>query len=308
MRQLVIHQAGPAASIQDSGRTGSLQLGFPPSGTMDADALMSGQYLLGHSSNEAAIEMAYGGLVASPNEPCDIAVTGASARLSINGISASMHTVIRVEAGQHIQITSGATGVYSYLHLAGGIDTPEILGSRSTSAREGIGGLDGRYLRNGDHLPLGERTQPIDDRSVDLTCTPPADLISLRFVPGFQYASMQPDATAKLCEGEFVVTSRANRMGVQLEGNRIDTGIKTLLSEATTHGAIQIPPNGRPIVLLNDRQAVGGYPKPGAVISSDCRRLAQARPGQRVRFLPCSPQEADRISWLEQHYRDTRLS
>ena len=90
---------------------------------------------------------------------------------------------------------------------------------------------------------------------------------------------------------------------MQLEGIRLDTGIETLLSEATTHGAIQIPPGGHPIVLLNDRQAVGGYPKPGAVIRSDCRRLAQARPGQRVRFSLCSPQQADGISWLEQHYR-----
>lgn len=308
MRQLVIHQAGPAASIQDSGRIGSLQLGLPPSGAMDADALTSGQYLLGHRADEAAIEMAYGALVASPTERCDIAVTGAPARVSIDGISSNLHAVLRVEAGQHIRITPGVTGVYSYLHVAGGIDTPEILGSRSTSAREGVGGLDGRNLRNGDRLPIGEQTNPSGKRTVDLACSPSADLISLRFVPGFQYAAMQPDATAKLCEEEFVVTSKANRMGVQLEGNRIYTGIETLLSEATTHGAIQIPPNGRPVVLLNDRQAVGGYPKPGAVIRSDCRRLAQARPGQRVRFSPCSPQEAERIGWLEQHYRDTRLS
>lgn len=308
MRELVIHQSGPAASIQDSGRTGCLQLGIPPAGAMDADALASGQYLLGHSADEAAIEMAYGNLVASPTEPCHIAVTGAAVDLRIDSISARMHTVLRVEAGQQIQITPGAAGVYSYLHVNGGIDTPETLGSRSTSAREGVGGFDGRRLMNGDCLPLGEPNEPPSDRAGDLTHTPPGDLIRLRFVPGFQYALMQPDVIAALCENDFVVTPKANRMGAQLEGSRLDTGIETLLSEATTHGAIQIPPGGQPIVLLNDRQAVGGYPKPGAVIRSDCRRLAQARPGQRVRFSLCSPAEADRISWLEQHYRDTRLS
>ena len=308
MRQLVIHQSGLAASIQDSGRTGYLQLGLPPSGAMDVDALIGGQYLLGHRADEAAIEMAYGSLVASPTAPCTIAITGAAADLSIDGISASMHTVHQVGAGQHIQINPGATGVYSYLHVAGGIDTPKILGSRSTSARERVGGFDGRRLMNGDRLPLGEPTQPPGGRTGDLAHTPPGDLMRLRFVPGFQYASMKPEAIAVLCEDDFAVTSKANRMGVQLEGIRLDTGIETLLSEATTHGAIQIPPGGHPIVLLNDRQAVGGYPKPGAVIRSDCRRLAQARPGQRVRFSLCSPQQADRISWLEQHYRDTRLS
>ncbi len=308
MRQLVIHQAGPAASVQDSGRIGRLQLGLPPSGAMDADALISGQYLLAQRADEAAIEMAYGGLVASPTEPCDIAVTGAPTHLSIDGTSASTHIVLRVEAGQHIRITPGATGIYSYLHVAGGIDTPRILGSRSTSVREGVGGLEGRYLRDGDRLPLGAAKSLVNGRMASLTSTPPADPITLRFVPGFQYASMKPDAIAMLLEEEFLVTSKANRMGVQLEGKTIDTGIETLLSEATAHGAIQIPPSGRPVVLLNDRQAVGGYPKPGAVIRSDCRRLAQARPGQKVRFAPCSPQEADRIGWLEQHYRDTRLS
>ena len=275
---------------------------------MDADALISGQYLLEQRADEAAIEMAYGGLVASPTEPCDIAVTGAPTHLSIDGISASTHTVLRVETGQHIHIKPGATGIYSYLHLAGGIDTPRILGSRSTSAREGVGGLEGRYLRDGDRLPLGAAKPLRNGRMANLTSTASADPITLRFVPGFQYASMKPDAIAMLLEEEFLVTSKANRMGVQLEGKAIDTGIETLLSEATAHGAIQIPPSGRPVVLLNDRQAVGGYPKPGAVIRSDCRRLAQARPGQKVRFAACSPQEADRIGWLEQHYRDTRLS
>ena len=152
---------------------------------MDVDALIGGQHLLGHRADEAAIEMAYGSLVASPTEACAIAITGAAVDLSIDGISASMHTVHRVGAGQHIQINPGATGVYSYLHVAGGIDTPKILGSRSTSAREGVGGFDGRRLKNGDRLPLGEPTQPSGGRTGDLVYTPPGDLMRLRFVPDF---------------------------------------------------------------------------------------------------------------------------
>ena len=211
MRELVIHQSGPAASIQDSGRTGCLQLGIPPAGAMDADALASGQYLLGHSADEAAIEMAYGNLLASPTEPCHVAVTGAAVDLRIDGICARMHTVFRVEAGQQIQIKPGATGVYSYLHVDGGIDTSAILGSRSTSAREGVGGFDGRRLMNGDRLPLGEPTQPPSSRAGDLTHTPPGDLIKLRFVPGFQYALMRPDVSAALCEHCLLYTSPSPR-------------------------------------------------------------------------------------------------
>ena len=106
---------------------------------------------------------------------------------------------------------------------------------------------------------------------------------------------------------EFSVTPSANRMGVKLSRGGLHSGIESLLSEATCYGAIQIPPDGAPIVLLNDRQTVGGYPKPGAVISSDCARLAQARPGQKVRLVSCSAEEADRIQWLERHFVETRL-
>ena len=307
MRQLVIHQSGPAASIQDSGRTGYLQLGLPPSGAMDVDALIGGQYLLGHRADEAAIEMAYGSLVASPTAACAIAITGAAADLSIDGISASMHTVHQVGAGQHIQINPGATGVYSYLHVAGGIDTPKILGSRSTSAREGVGGFDGRRLKNGDCLPLRAPTQPPNGRAGDLTHTPPGDLIRLRFVPGFQYTLMQPAVTAALCENDFVVTPKANRMGVQLEGAVSILASRHCFPRRPPMAPYKFRPAANPSCysMIVKRWAATQARR------SDQERLSTActsRPGQRVRFSVCSPQEADRISWLEQHYRDTRLS
>lgn len=97
-------------------------------------------------------------------------------------------------------------------------------------------------------------------------------------------------------------------MGVALDGNPVETGLASLLSEATCYGAIQIPPDGKPIILLNDRQTVGGYPKAGAVIRGDCRRLVQSQPGQRVQFVAITPQEADRIAWLEHHYLETKLA
>jgi allophanate hydrolase subunit 2 len=132
-------------------------------------------------------------------------------------------------------------------------------------------------------------------------------VLELRFVAGFQFADFADEAIKDLLAEEFTVTAKANRMGVTLNGERLHSGISELHSEATCYGAIQVPPDGKPIILLNDRQTVGGYPKPGAVISSDCLRLAQSRPGQRVRFAECSPEEADRIGWLEQHYLETRL-
>ncbi|MGI9313920.1 MAG: biotin-dependent carboxyltransferase family protein [Luminiphilus sp.] len=307
MNALQIQRAGIASSVQDSGRFGMLQMGIPPAGAMDWCALVSGQRQLGHLQDEAAIEVAYGDFVASPTDDCHIVVTGAPVSLSIDHQPVSPTSVHTVAGGQTLDIKAAAAGVYSYLHISGGVATAPQFGSRSTSPREGVGGLNGGYLRNGDVLPIGDFAGREGRADPHLITARTRETLWLRFVPGFQYAALSEPAIKDLLQSDYVVTPKANRMGVTLAGATIETGIQTLLSEATCHGAIQIPPDGQPIVLLNDRQTVGGYPKPGAVIRSDCLRLAQARPGQKIRFALCSPEEADRIQWLEQHYLETRL-
>jgi len=212
-----------------------------------------------------------------------------------------------VPPGALVAMSASTSGVYSYLHLRGGINTTPCLGSRSTSPRESIGGLHGGYLRDGDILPLGDPGfyHPSPDPGLSRILS--RDMLTLRFVTGFQYGEFSDQAKKLLLEQIFRVTPKANRMGVTIEGSTLQTGIRALPSEATCHGAIQIPPDGNPIILLNDRQTVGGYPKAGAVIAGDCERLAQSRPGQRVRFVAVSPEEADRIRWLEHHYTETKL-
>ncbi len=307
MNALQINRAGAASTVQDSGRFGTLQLGLPPCGAMDHLALLNGQHMLGHTNDEAAIEMAYANMEVTPDSSCFIALTGAPVSLSVDGTHMADSEVLKINAGQRVSIKARSHGVYSYLHVSGGIATPAIFDSCSTSVREGIGGLAGTYLRDGDQLPFGTVTNDVMTSNSSLPLLKSAPTLVLRFVPGFQYEMFTEQAIRSFLEGEFKVTSRANRMGVALSGEPIDTGVTSLLSEATCYGAIQLPGDGSPIVLLNDRQTVGGYPKPGAVLRSDCRRLAQARPGQRVRFAPCTPQEADRIAWLEQHYLETKL-
>lgn len=307
MRALIIQQAGIASSVQDGGRAGTLQLGIPPSGAMDPYALMSGQHQLGHLQDEAALEMAYADLIAMPTHDCHIVVTGAPVTLLIDGQNVNPTAVHAVKGGQTLSIKATTTGIYSYLHITGGITTEPVFESRSTSPRESIGGLEGRYLRNGDTLPVGPFQNKASKHNPLLDLPASESTLSLRFVPGFQYDDFLPSSVTALLEADFCVTPSANRMGVKLSGPVLDSGIESLLSEATCYGAIQVPPDGAPIILLNDRQTVGGYPKPGAVISSDCARLAQARPGQRVRFVSCSVEEADRIQWLEHHFVETRL-
>ena len=307
MNCLQIHKAGIASSVQDSGRIGTLSIGIPPSGAMDPNALLSGQHQLGHHRDEAAIEMAYAEFAATLTEAHDVVVTGAPVKLSINQQPVESEGVHHIDAGQTLEIKATNEGVYSYLHLSGGVMTTPQLDSRSTSPREGIGGLDGGFLKDGDILPLRASDKAVLAADPELTISNPRSVLELRFVAGFQFSDFPDEAIKALLAEEFTVTARASRMGVTLNGARLQSGITSLYSEATSYGAIQVPPDGNPIILLNDRQTVGGYPKPGAVISSDCRRLAQSRPGQRVRFALCSPDEADRISWLEQHYLETRL-
>ena len=307
MNYLRIHKAGIASSVQDNGRVGTLSIGIPPSGAMDATALLSGQHQLGHHDNEAAIEMAYADFAATLSEAHHAVVTGAPVRLSINQQPVESRGVHRIEAGQTLEIKATNEGVYSYLHLSGGVMTTPQLDSRSTSPREAIGGLDGGFLKDGDILPLSESDGAILAADPQLFIRKSNTVVELRFVAGFQFNDFAKEAIKGLLAGEFTVTTRANRMGVTLNGAQLRSGIASLYSEATCYGAIQVPPDGNPIILLNDRQTVGGYPKPGAVIRSDCLRLAQSRPGQRVRFAMCSLDEADRIGWLEQHYLETRL-
>ena len=309
MRTLTLDKAGIASTIQDGGRLGTLHAGIAAAGAMDPLALKAGQHCLGHHAGEAAIEIAYGNVRATPSHDCALVVTGAPAMLLIDNESVPMRSIQTLSAGQTLTIGPPSEGIYSYLHVLGGFDTQPIFNSRSTSPREGIGGLHGGYLRDQDTVPLGDGAPPIDTYGADpgLCSIEQRAVLTLRYVPGYQYDELAPALIQRLNEDHFEVTSKANRMGITLNGPPLKTGVESLLSEATCQGAIQIPPDGNPIVLMKDRQTMGGYPIPGAVIESDCVRLAQARPGQTIRFAACTPQEADNIRWLEHHYVETRL-
>jgi biotin-dependent carboxylase-like uncharacterized protein len=309
VRTLTLDRAGIASTIQDSGRLGTLHAGIAAAGAMDPLALKAGQHCLGHHAGEAAIEIAYGNVSATPSHDCALVVTGAPAMLLIDNESVPMRSVHTLSAGQTLTIGPPSEGIYSYLHVSGGFTTRPIFNSRSTSPREGIGGLHGGYLRDQDAVPIGDGAAPIDTYRADpgLCSIEQRALLTLRYVPGYQYDELAPELIQRLNGDHFEVTSKANRMGITLIGPPLKTGVESLLSEATCQGAIQIPPDGNPIVLMKDRQTMGGYPIPGAVIESDCVRLAQARPGQTIRFVACTPQEADNIRWLEQHYVETRL-
>lgn len=309
---MIISRCGPGVTIQDAGRFGYDRLGVTTGGAVDHLAWMTGRDLVGNVALAAGLEIPLGDLQFSVDSSRRIAVTGAPVGISVGQQTMAMNTSFLLPANTPLTLTRPSRGVYTYVSVAGGITTEPVLGSRSTVVRERLGGMSGRALCVGDRLPLGDtedgNTLAIDQSATGRCCSA-TGTTKLRFLPGFQFQSMRREAQQTLLGNVFEVTGRANRMGVRLHGEDIDTGMNELWSEGTCLGAIQIPPDGQPIVLLNDRQTMGGYPKAGAVIASDCARLAQLRPGARVQFSLITEREADRIRWLEDNYlRERRFS
>lgn len=307
MSSLTILRPGLAATVQDGGRRGVLAQGLTQGGAVDDFARRLGQWLLGNQTHCAAIELAQGGLRLRANVDTWIAVTGAPLPVHVDGEPRSMAAPIHLVTGAILALGTPQHGIYSYVSALGGIDVPLVFGARTTVVREGLGGLDGRLLQSGDTLALGKNAgspvvaapaSPVADRTGIFRQDP----LTLRYVRGFQASDVHDAVLAHFDATTYRVTDRRDRMASRLEGEPVDCGLRQLWSEATCYGAIQLPPDGQPIVLLNDRQTMGGYPKLGAVIGADCVRLAQARRGTQVRFEPITPQQADRVSWLEQNF------
>lgn len=302
MSHLEVITPGLASTIQDRGRHNVLALGLSEGGAIDPFAHWLGQRLLNNDRSAAAVEVPWGDFAIKAHTACAVAITGADCSPKINGLALPMNEVCQLSPMDHLTMDRPHEGVYSYLSVAGGIATTPAFGSRSTVVREGLGGLAGRTLRRGDLLPI-TRTAQTDSLTAWPIRKAKPELLTLRFVPGFHFAQFPAETQALFQSTRFRVSHQANRMGIHLEGPLIKTDIEQLWSEATCLGAIQIPPSGHPIILLNDRQTLGGYPKAGAVISVDCARLAQARPNTEVVFQACSAEQADRILWLEGNFR-----
>jgi allophanate hydrolase len=284
-RDLIVHQAGPGITVQDLGRPGYLAYGLSRGGAADRLALYEGAALLGQSPDLAALEMA--GMGGTFEATCDmrIALTGAPMRAQIDGAPLAWNASHPLPAGARLSIGPATAGVYGYLHVGGGIATPQILGARSAHLAAGIG----RALSAGDSLPVGEDRGTGTGRLLD-----PEDRFSggeVRVVAGYQTPMFPDEELARFEETRFTRDARGNRMGVRLapdgDGFAARAGL-TVLSEAIVPGDIQVTGDGAPFVLMAECQTTGGYPRIGAVLPCDLPRVAQAAPGThlRLRFVP----------------------
>jgi biotin-dependent carboxylase-like uncharacterized protein len=301
MSMTVVH-AGLFSLLQDSGRRGQHRLGLSNGGPLDGEAFHYCNRLLQNPAGSTAIEISVGGLQLQAQVNTYICLTGAPMPLRINGAERGLWEVHRVSAGDIIQVGFATSGCRSYLGVAGGFSIEPCFGSTATVVREHIGGLRGECLQAADQLPcapvavrkhyyLAERDRPRYQNT-----------LTVRVIPGYQQRHFSRVEQRRFFGSTYRVSERCDRMGYRLEGPAIACAIEGILSEGICFGAIQLPPDGQPIVLLNDRQTIGGYPKIGAALSLDAARMSQLVPGCTVHFAPISVHTAHRALRLAQRF------
>jgi biotin-dependent carboxylase-like uncharacterized protein len=272
---------GPLITVQDFGRPGLAHLGVPHSGALDRPALTLANRLVGNPPAAAGLEITMSGCTVRPLRPTTLAVTGASARVTINGRERGYAEPLAVRAGATVVIGAAIAGVRTYLAVAGGIDVVPVLGSRSTDTLSGLGPPP---VRAGDVLPVGIATGPPSPVDVVPPAAQPSPLrLRIRFGPRDDWFA--PEAR-ELLASPYTVSSDSNRIGARLAGAalpRLEPG-RQLPSEGIVVGAVQVTAGGLPLVFLADHPTTGGYPVIAVVDAADVARLAQARPGDSVVF------------------------
>lgn len=289
----LLHAVAPSpfSTVQDFGRVGWRRYGVTGAGAMDIESHAVANALVGNGVEAATVEFAHGGGAwAISGAPARIAVAGGSFAASIDGRPIPIGSSAVLQPGAQLQIGGARDAVWGYLAVAGGIGVARELGSRATYVRAGMGGFGGRKLEAGDALPL--QPPPIDgpERRLDRPAPAPDPI---RVVLGPQDDYFTTESIALFLSSHYQVTWQADRQGYRLEGPALthSQGFN-IASDAILPGSIQVPGNGRPIVLLRDAQTTGGYPKVATIISADLGRFAQLRPLSRVRFAAVTPEAA----------------
>jgi biotin-dependent carboxylase-like uncharacterized protein len=301
MSSLVVEVPGLLTTVQDLGRLGNGVMGVSASGAADPVALQIGNRLVGNTPGAPALEMTLAGGTFLFPEGGVISLAGADFSVQLDGKELAPWRAHAVLPGKRVQLGATRDFARCYLCVAGGIVVEEFLGSASTHLLSGLGGWQGRALKTGDLLPIGEVTKMIRQRKMApgvLEALRPSK--ALRVTRGPQSDWFSEETHSRLFHEEFSVSEESNRMGLRLEGPRLETREnKELISEGAPLGAIQVTPSGQPILLFVEQQTTGGYPKIANVIGADLHYVGQLRPRDAIRFTEVSLDEA-RSLWLNQ--------
>ena len=296
---------GLLALIQDLGRHGHQSIGLTTGGPMDEVAFRWGNALLDNDPNSAQIEITFGMFTLEAQANTSIAITGADLGATLNDKSIPPWQTYAIKKGDILAFHQPVWGLRAYLAVKGGVLCEPTLGSVATVMREKIGGLTskGDKLKKGDSLSY-HTSHDHQQRAVPRLAIPNYGNKEIPVILGYQYQSFSSLERANFFSSDYTVSSNSDRMGYRLEGKAVHTELKGIISEGIAYGAIQIPKDGQPIVLLRDRQTIGGYPKMGCVTRVGGGILAQQKPGDIIQFTPITVDQAEH----ERHLQMARLA
>jgi biotin-dependent carboxylase-like uncharacterized protein len=303
---LNISKSGFLTLVQDYGRYGYQRIGVTNGGPLDEHAFLWANKLVGNDYNAAQLEISFGGFAATFTKETMIAVCGADLSATLNGKKISPWQSFQVKAGDNIAFASPASGLRTYLAVQGGFDVNEQLSSCSTVVREKLGGLskDGGKVQDNDVLEYGLGTHEITKRVPEKFIPEYKSEVTLRFIPNFSAVSVGNSGYQLFIKKPYEVSQNIDRMGYRLSGEAIETKFTGIISQGISMGAIQVPKDGQPIVLMRDRQTMGGYPLIGCVAYLDLPLLAQSLPGTKVSFVPIDVNDAENELLLSKKFFD----
>ncbi|KAB3531496.1 5-oxoprolinase subunit C family protein [Alkaliphilus serpentinus] len=298
MTKIQILKAGILTTIQDFGRIGYQQYGIPTSGGMDLYSLELANLLVGNQATEGALEFTMMPPSIAFHGEVDFAVTGGDFQPLLNNHPITMYQTQRAYRGDILSFKGLKSGCRGYLAVAGGFDIPIIMGSKSTYLRGAFGGLEGKRLKDGDLLQLNKPTEkPIINR-IPHNMIPDYTVTNrtIRVVMGPEDDTFTPEGKEVFLHSQYQLTNQADRMGLRFDGPKVShTKAADIVSGGINLGAIQVPGEGKPIIMMADHQTTGGYTKIANVISVDIPYLAQLKPGDSISFKEVSIEEAQEL-------------
>jgi antagonist of KipI len=299
---ITIIKPGISTSIQDLGRWGFQQYGVPIGGVMDRDAAKTANRLCENDDDEAVLECALHGLEIQFKTTVCFALTGGGARATLNGVDVGYNRLIKVIAGSTLKLHPDAYGCRTYIAFAGGMNIKKELGSASTYVASALGGIDGRNIIAGDELKINKDNKNphaakdivIDQNGFGVSKWKAQvdplphvnEVVEISSVPGPEWEMFDETSQVLFTNQTFTIGAQSNRMGYRMEGATLSLKEKTeLVSTAVTRGIVQVTNQGHPIILMADAQTIGGYPRIARIASADLSKLAQCRPGMKLKLF-----------------------
>lgn len=286
-----VEEPGLLTTVQDIGRPQAVASGVPPGGAMDRFAHAAANLMVGNDRTAATLECTLIGPRLAVVQPCMVAVTGGDLDPRVNGEAIPMWTAASLGPGDELTLGSRRRGARAYIAVAGGIVADRWLGSMSTNLMTARGGMHGRALVQGDLIAAGEPVE-VTERTLASNMRPRYDDHTLFVISGPHITMLSEQSRATIFESAFTVSHDSNRMGYRLDGPALETHGDEVLSFGLVAGSLQVPPGGRPILLMADHQTAGGYPVVAAVISASMPVAAQLAPGDELRFAEIPTEQA----------------